>query len=816
MSVWKYITMKKIAGVLMYLILSSGLFAQDSIRISLAEWTFDQWYGGGILPSGQLVNTPIFADRGTLKSTAKIGTEQMFTIGPVSRVWSVPTTGGYVRCSSGWKAGNTELYFMISGINTTGASSICITSSHATSSSSQPYSLKLQYRLSENGAWKDLFGPFSVSDVTESGINRKQANNVKLPAECDNVSFIDIRWLCTTFPPSSSTQVRLDNIFLTASVANPDPNADKTPLLVAQALNEADWTIPSWTLLLSARKAASNAPITANLHNLSMVINDMLKQDMPYCINTSFNGDPSTNMGFAWYTNQGVNGGQVQIVAKKDATSEDFTNPLVIINATSTNLSNVNYMVVANDPTITADIPANSKRNYVSNKAHAAGLAPNTTYSYRVGKNGAWSSVRSFRTAKDTKDEFSFIYITDTQANSNDNFDCSSKTLTEAYNKAIDPLFVLVPGDFAESQGGTNSEWEYEQFFERMQNVWSKLPIISTIGNHDASSSNNFFNHLNNDVSYNQSATVKTTMDGTVYSFVVGDALFMVVNHEDVSKSGYLASLTNWMTEQVKANPNTRWRIVCTHSGLFSGGSHQDDESNITLRNALLPYYKTLKIDLSIQGHDHVYCTIGPVDNLAKTTVPNSVEDVGLAPIVVQSNMNGKTGGTFDVTSGTLYFINNSASRKKYAATSQSSMSSYSTDLGVPNYWSLFTGRFGQTGEPTFSNIRVTTDTIFISTYAINNVGDTYLFDKIKIAKATTVSNLPVLNEQIKVAIFQDEKNINVTGVEAQRIELYNVNGQLIAVKNYSNQIAVNNLNPGIYLIRLYSRSGIFNKKVQI
>jgi acid phosphatase type 7 len=808
--------MKKIACILFYLILCSGLFAQDSIRISLAEWTFDQWYGGGVLPAGQSVNKPIFADRGTLVSTAKIGTEQMFTGGSVSRVWAVPTTGGYVRCSIGWTAGSTELYFMISGINTIGASSISITSSHATSSSSQTYSLKVQYRLSSLGTWKDLFGPFSITDVTESGISRKQVNNVKLPDECNNVSYIDIRWLCTTFPSSSSTQFRLDNIYLTASVVNPDPNADKTPLTAAQALNEADWTIPSWTLLLAARKAAINAPVTANLNELSKVMNDMLQKDMPYCINSSFNGDPTTNIGFAWYTNSGVTDGQVQIVANKNATLGDFANPLITINAITTNLSNVNYMVIANDPSFTADIPANSKRSYVSNKALATGLTPNTTYSYRVGKDGAWSLIRSFRTAKNTKDEFSFIYITDTQANSNDNFDCSSNTLTEAYAKATDPLFVLVPGDFVESQGSSNSEWEYEQFFERMQNVWSKLPIIATIGNHDVSSSNNFFNHINNDVSYNQSATVKTTMDGTVYSFVVGDALFMVVNHEDVSKSGYLASLGNWMTEQVNANPNARWRIVCVHSGLFSGGSHQDDDSNITLRNALLPYYQTLKIDLSIQGHDHVYCAIGPVDNTTKTVVANSVKDVGSAPIVVQSNMNGKTGGTFDVTSGTFYFINNSASRKKYAPTSQSTMNSYSSSIGVPNYWNLFTGRFGQTGEPTFSNVRVTADTIFISTYAINNSGNTYLFDKIKLTKSIPSTYTPKFSEKTKVAVYQGEGNIKVMGVEVQRIELYNINGQLIAVEKCSNQISIDYLNHGIYLIRIYSQDGVCNKKVQI
>lgn len=808
--------MKKIQIFVLVFLLSTVINAQDSIRVSLAEWTFDTWYGGGILPPGQAANKPIPADRGIVASTALVGTEQMFQGGTVSRVWNVATTGGYVRCSSGW-SGTAERFYMMSGVNTLQASALTLTSSHATSSSSQVYSLKVQYRLSPTGPWKDLYGPFQVTDVTESGISRKQVNEVRLPAECNHANYLDIRWLCTAFPSSSSTQFRLDNIFLKANIVNPDPDADKTPLNQAQLLQESDWTVPSWTLFLSARKKATEMPVTENLVALSEVMNSMLSKEQPYAINASFNGDPTTNMGFAWYTNAGVTDGKVQLIAKADVTTTDFNNPDFTFEASSTHLNNVNYIVASNDPTSTADIPVNSKRSYVSNKALANGLMPNTTYSYRVGKDGSWSSIRSFKTVKNNPDDFSFIYITDTQANSDEGFDVSAVTLREAYNRANDPLFVLVPGDLVESQGSSNSEWEYEQFFEKLQDVWSKLPIVSTIGNHDASSNFNFFHHINNDISYNQQAAVKSTMDGTNYAFVVGNALFMIVNHEDASKTGYLTSLGNWMTEQVNANPNVRWRIVSVHTGLFSGGSHQTKAEHAALRNVMLPIYHNLKIDLSIQGHDHVYNTIGPVDNTTKTVVPGSVQNVRTAPVVVQSNMNGKTGGTFDVTSGTFYFINNSASRKKYAPTTQSSMNSSSSTTGVPNYWSLFTGRFGQTGEPTFSNIDVTSDTIFISTYAINNTtGNTYLFDQIKITKQLPTSVNVIQTDQTKVILEEDKKHIKITGMDVQRIHLYDVRGRLVAKNNHSDKLSVSNINKGIYLIRVFGKDDIINKKILI
>ena len=56
-------------------------------------------------------------------------------------------------------------------------------------------------------------------------------------------------------------------------------------------------------------------------------------------------------------------------------------------------------------------------------------------------------------------------------------------------------------------------------------------------------------------------------------------------------------------------------------------------------------------------------------------------------------------------------------------------------DLGISNYNGLFSGRFGQTGRPTFSNIRVTGNNITITTYEVGDTGEANLFDEIKLFK---------------------------------------------------------------------------------
>jgi len=52
----------------------------------------------------------------------------------------------------------------------------------------------------------------------------------------------------------------------------------------------------------------------------------------------------------------------------------------------------------------------------------------------------------------------------------------------------------------------------------------------------------------------------------------------------------------------------------------------------------------------------------------------------------------------------------------------------------VKNYFELF-NKFGQTGEPTFSRVKVSTESIEINTYTVDDGGKTVLFDTFKVVK---------------------------------------------------------------------------------
>lgn len=575
-------------------------------------------------------------------------------------------------------------------------------------------------------------------------------------------------------------------------------------LSVASEKSEANYTTPSWTKLKMAMKAASLNKDDASANSLQAALDALKAKDMPYNVVMSFNGAPTTQMGFAWYTNSGVNGGKVEVVS---GNSTDFSAPLFSVPATSVGLNNVNYNVSGNNLLVLADIADLSKRSYTSNKALVTGLTPNTTYSFRVGKDGAWSQTGTFTTAKDTKEPFSFIYTTDPQAKTTDMFDISQRTTHTAQKMYPNANFWLSCGDLIETSGSTNSEWEYEQFFETQQDIFLKNPTAYIIGNHDKSANKNFTNHFNTPTTPFDS--IQTT-PGAVYSFVYGDALFMAMSYEDQGVPGYLDELAKWMREQVAANPNVKWRIAYFHKNMYTGSkSHQSDSDGKNVRETMGPVFDELNIDLALQGHDHIYEVMGPVK--AKALVPNAVQNQLTVTFDARENVTGRLNGTFNVMNGTLYFLNNSAGKKKYEPRSEADMQAAEGSIGMTNYFGLFNGRFGQRGLPTFSNISVSTDTITVKTYEVNDAGEAALFDSFNVVKTSSfVTGINNASAGVNAINFYPNpvKNyayITMSDFLKARVEIYNMAGSLVKSNMIqgSAQIDLNDLTKGTYVLKV-------------
>ena len=521
----------------------------------------------------------------------------------------------------------------------------------------------------------------------------------------------------------------------------------------------ADYTVPSHTMLKIAIQACTKDSSEANKQALRQAIKNLVPKTEPYCMIANINGDPKTRMGFAWFTNDGVTDGEVQIVAVEDAKEADFESGNVItVPAGATQTKTLRYSGKATYIVNKSGIKASVRYKYISHKAVATDLTPGTAYSWRCGYEGHWSPIGHFRTEDAAQGEFSFIYMTDSHIMNETYIKEARRCALAAVKTVPDARFCVFPGDFVEDGDANNSEWEWERWFEEaLEPVIKTMPMAVTDGNHDDSPNINYTYHFNTDNWFNYNITNKPQFEGIVYNFVYGDVLFLVFSMQDFWRESYDQVARTWSTyldehvskwfrQTVIENPDTKYRISLAHFNLFSGSDHSTDEEPPLFRKCMLPTFKACEIDIALQGHDHTYEVIGPVNPDDCTPILSAISDVEDVAVDRNKNMTGKKGGTFCTDDGTFYFIGATCGHKRYYPHSRERMEDdYAEDIetifdnkhhNVKNYFDLFTGMFGQPEKPSFTKITVKSDCIEFNSYtADDDEGNVTLFNTMKVVR---------------------------------------------------------------------------------
>ncbi|MBO5404632.1 MAG: DUF4957 domain-containing protein [Paludibacteraceae bacterium] len=530
-----------------------------------------------------------------------------------------------------------------------------------------------------------------------------------------------------------------------------------------------DYTVPSYVQMLVAKEAARRDSTAANVAALQAKIEALQSHKAPYDVVVNINGDPRTNMAFAWFTNETMTEGQVQLVAKADATEADFAEAITI-EATTEKTNPLPYAVDDSGILWKTKMDKDQAHTYTSHKAIATGLTPNTTYTYRVGVDGYWSEMGTFITAPEKTNEFSFIYMSDSHIESQDYIDDANAAARAALKVAPDAKFCAFPGDFVENY--CSSEWEWERLFEEaLRPMTYQMPIVPTDGNHDVTYGTNFQYHFNTDKTFHDAAeaAINEELDATTYSFMYGDVLFLVFSLQDYWKGTHsydnLTSvyLTNhvgeWFKEQVAAHPEAKLRVGLVHYNIFSGSSHQDDEMGPLLRATLLPVIKECEIDFVIQGHDHCYEVMGPVD--ADTRKPILADIADREQVSTSVSMSGYKGGTYTVDNGAMYFIGSTCGHKRYWPYSKEEMEEDFSAHKVENYFDLFTGMFAQPDKPSFSVFTVKDRTVTVESYTANPDGTSELFNTFVVQR--TKKHTGESDPSTNVEQLQDMLNTNIT-----------------------------------------------------
>ena len=619
-------------------------------------------------------------------------------------------------------------------------------------------------------------------------VEPENANNKRVTWSIDNEEIATVKNGVVTGVAEGETTARVkteDGEFTASATVIITP---KPPVKYPKEVLEAeatylieDYTVPSFIPFLVAKQEAKIdsaspettpemiASIAGKLEVMYAQIAKLQPKENPYNQIATIYGDPATHMGFCWFTNGGITEGKVQLIAKENATPEDFAGAGLIEVTAQTSDAILHYTPIQAsespkyDICTAAGLPRNTKFNYVSHKAQATTLSPGTTYSWRVGYDGHWSEIGKFVTKEENQGDFSFVYMTDSHIQDAEYIEQARQCAEVVAKNETDVKFCLFPGDFADTGGETNSEWQWEQWFEgSMRPALNKMTFVPTDGNHDDSPSLNYDYHFNTDWGFANAAQTKPQFKGITYSFVYGDVLFLVYSLQDWWRasgssekrmvSSYISTdLNNWFKEQIAKYPNTKYRVTLSHKNIFSGAGHHEDDECPLIRELMLPIFKECEIDLAIQGHDHCYEVMGPVDPVTRTVVPGSVTDtVRVAPEETsrwgrKENKTGLEGGTFTTDDGTLYFIGATCGRKRYEPYNRATMDEhYTTDPellfdnkhhNVQNLFDLFTSKFGQPGAPSYTRFNVTEAGIEMVTYVTNAEGNSTKYNTILVKR---------------------------------------------------------------------------------
>lgn len=334
--------------------------------------------------------------------------------------------------------------------------------------------------------------------------------------------------------------------------------------------------------------------------------------DDVYSVTTCPSEDASTGMRISWAADTDVTNTFV-LITKEDA--QNWRKALVV-KPEQMELCETfdNAYSVLEDGT---DIYEDAK--FLKCGASIDNLKPDTQYKYVIcaGKNAKkcrqLSTVHHFKTAGAS--EWSACIISDIHTYLPNKVRLESAMDMIGTVKEYDPSldWVLHLGDLT-AWGSSYSFWKkmyQEQPFEDW--MWA-----GCVGNHDFTTrQNKFNNHFFRDTDY-YPRNGYDGEEGICYWFRYSDALFLMLNNNDMTSEEGLSAAQKWVekvvTEQKSSPRPPKYIIVAEHYGWFysSNGEYFEYDRWHEL-------FDELGVDLALAGHHHIYTRTGAIYNNKKT-----------------------------------------------------------------------------------------------------------------------------------------------------------------------------------------------------
>lgn len=217
-------------------------------------------------------------------------------------------------------------------------------------------------------------------------------------------------------------------------------------------------------------------------------------------------------------------------------------------------------------------------------------LTPDTTYSYRVGGEGAWSDTYTFSTpgAPGTFDTYRVAIAGDSRG--------AYTTWSQIISKmdTYEPDFIMFSGDMVEF-GSSQSEWE--AWLGASGDVLARRPFVAAHGNHEFLAQNYF-------------AQFAFPGNEQWFSVQYGDLLLLSLN-DTVRDNNELLSEQPQFLESVLSQTTARWKVAMHHQPAYSTCTRHG--SDMEVRKAWVPVFERYGVNAVFAGHNHIYERSEPI-----------------------------------------------------------------------------------------------------------------------------------------------------------------------------------------------------------
>ncbi|MHC9084591.1 purple acid phosphatase family protein [Luteimonas sp. RIT-PG2_3] len=342
-----------------------------------------------------------------------------------------------------------------------------------------------------------------------------------------------------------------------------------------------------WTGQLQAQDARPPEPNTL----VSAGVMRYAPSGFPDRIVASPAQDAARGFAVAWRTNAAIRSPVLEIAVASDSPDQGIARQVMSSSRAQTTENGVAYQ----------------------HRADVGGLEPDTLYAYRVQGDRTWSPWRHLRTAATAGTPLTLLYFGDTQ---NKNASLTTRVIREAARSVSDARLALYAGDLV-SGGDGEDDNEWGEWFDANDAALGTLAIAPAPGNHE------YFEEFEDTpqerrvlgahwpLTFALPGNGAKGVEGTSYWFDYQDLRVAVLDGTSALDLGTAKAQAAWLEGVLEAKPRPGWSIVLIHQPFQSP---RGDRDSALLREHVQPVLERHRVDLALQGHDHVYARRGALD----------------------------------------------------------------------------------------------------------------------------------------------------------------------------------------------------------